>query len=231
MASTQSQVDAAVNATNNASGQLVPTGTPFMWLTDTAPAGYVFANGQAISRTTYAALFAVFSTTFGAGDGSTTFNVPDMREAVPFGKSTMGGTTSKGLVPQYTTTAVGALVGEGQHTLATAEIPAHNHPASSSSSSTSSSSSSSTSTVHDPSHYHPYTASTSGSVSAGPSGYPIGQQTGDTSSAYTGITVSTTTSTTTTTSTSTTTTIRNPGGGGGHNNVQPSFVVNFIIKT
>lgn len=44
------------------------------------PAGYLFCNGQAVSRTTYAALFAILGTNFGAGDGSTTFNVPDYRD-------------------------------------------------------------------------------------------------------------------------------------------------------
>jgi microcystin-dependent protein len=44
-----------------------------------APAGYIKANGAAVSRTTYSALFTAISTTFGAGDGTTTFNVPDLR--------------------------------------------------------------------------------------------------------------------------------------------------------
>lgn len=52
---------------------------------NTAPTGYLKANGAAVSRTTYAALFAVIGTTFGAGDGSTTFNVPDMRAEFPRG--------------------------------------------------------------------------------------------------------------------------------------------------
>ena len=44
------------------------------------PAGYLFCNGQAVSRTTYSALFGILGTNFGAGDGSTTFNVPDYRD-------------------------------------------------------------------------------------------------------------------------------------------------------
>jgi microcystin-dependent protein len=47
--------------------------------TNTAPTGWLKANGAAISRSTYAALFAAIGTTYGAGDGSTTFNVPDLR--------------------------------------------------------------------------------------------------------------------------------------------------------
>ena len=51
----------------------------------TAPSGWLKANGAALSRTTYATLFAAIGTTFGAGDGSTTFNVPDLRGEFPRG--------------------------------------------------------------------------------------------------------------------------------------------------
>ena len=63
----------------------VPTGTGLDFYGATAPTGYIFCDGSAVSRTTYAALFAVLSTTYGAGDGSTTFNVPDAR-----GRGTVG---------------------------------------------------------------------------------------------------------------------------------------------
>lgn len=55
------------------------TGAVVYFARDTAPAGWLKANGAAISRTTYAALFSVIGTTFGSGDGSTTFNIPDLR--------------------------------------------------------------------------------------------------------------------------------------------------------
>jgi microcystin-dependent protein len=54
-----------------------PSGEITMWPTNTAPAGWQLCDGSAISRTTYATLFAVIGTTFGVGDGSTTFNVPN----------------------------------------------------------------------------------------------------------------------------------------------------------
>lgn len=57
----------------------VPAGTVIHVAKNSAPAGYLKANGAAVSRTTYAALFAAIGTTFGAGDGSTTFNLPDLR--------------------------------------------------------------------------------------------------------------------------------------------------------
>ena len=55
------------------------------WGKSTAPAGYVLCDGTAISRTTYADLFAVISTTYGVGDGSSTFNVPDLQGKMPQG--------------------------------------------------------------------------------------------------------------------------------------------------
>lgn len=57
----------------------IKSGMTVMWPSSTVPAGYLECAGQLVSRTTYAALFAVIGTSFGAGDGSTTFNVPDMR--------------------------------------------------------------------------------------------------------------------------------------------------------
>lgn len=57
----------------------VPVGAVFHFAASTAPTGFLVCNGSAVSRTTYAALFAIVSTTYGAGDGSTTFNLPDLR--------------------------------------------------------------------------------------------------------------------------------------------------------
>ena len=60
-------------------GATMPAGAVIFVAMDTAPSGYLKANGDAISRTTYADLFTAIGTTFGVGDGSTTFNLPDMR--------------------------------------------------------------------------------------------------------------------------------------------------------
>lgn len=68
-----------ITALNSAVASAVPTGAVFQWDLPTAPTGYLLQNGAAVSRTTYAALFALYGTTFGAGDGSTTFNLPDKR--------------------------------------------------------------------------------------------------------------------------------------------------------
>jgi hypothetical protein len=59
---------------------LSPTGTVIWFAGSTAPEGYLLCNGSAVSRTTYADLFAVIGTTYGAGDGSTTFNLPQLSD-------------------------------------------------------------------------------------------------------------------------------------------------------
>jgi microcystin-dependent protein len=83
-----------------------PTGVINMWPTASAPTGYLLCDGTAVSRTTYAALFAVVSTTFGVGDGSTTFNVPNYTNRMPYG-TTIGSTggSANAIVVSHTHTA------------------------------------------------------------------------------------------------------------------------------
>ena len=68
----------------------LPAGSIIQWSSNTAPANWLICDGSAVSRTTYSSLFAVIGTTYGTGDGSTTFNLPDLRGRVPVGKN--GGT-------------------------------------------------------------------------------------------------------------------------------------------
>lgn len=76
----------------------VPIGGAMPYFGTTAPnSAFVFPYGQAISRTTYSALFTLLSTTFGVGDGSTTFNIPDIRGRVIAGKDDMGGSSANRL--------------------------------------------------------------------------------------------------------------------------------------
>ena len=84
----------------------------------TAPDGYLMCDGAAVSRTTYAALFAVIGTTYGAGDGSTTFNVPDLQGRFPLGAGAGDGLTAR---------TVGQKDGEEGHALTIEEMPAHSH--------------------------------------------------------------------------------------------------------
>ena len=65
----------------------IPTGTIVPWSTGSVPSGFLECNGAAVSRSTYAALFAIISTTYGSGDGASTFNVPDLQDNVAVGKS------------------------------------------------------------------------------------------------------------------------------------------------
>ncbi len=66
------------------------TGGIIMYGGSSAPSGYLMCDGTAVSRTTYSTLFGIIGTTFGTGDGSTTFNVPDLRQRFPLGKATSG---------------------------------------------------------------------------------------------------------------------------------------------
>ena len=82
-----------------------PTGSIFMWGTASAPTGYLFCNGTAVSRTTYSALFALIATTFGVGDGSTTFNLPNFSGSMPIGVT---GATSSGFTATISNGSGGA---------------------------------------------------------------------------------------------------------------------------
>jgi microcystin-dependent protein len=94
----------------------VITGGILMWGTATAPTGYLLCNGTAVSRTTYATLFGIISTTFGAGDGSTTFNLPDYRDRFAVGAGTTYSANSTGgskdaIIVSHTHTATPSLTG------------------------------------------------------------------------------------------------------------------------
>ena len=95
------------------------TGTILPTVATSAPNGWLLCDGSAVSRTTYANLFALVSTTFGAGDGSTTFNLPDLRGRAIIGVGTGAGLTAR---------TRGQTGGAETHSLAEAELPAHGHP-------------------------------------------------------------------------------------------------------
>lgn len=94
-----------------------PAGAIVPWVVATAPSGWLMCNGAAVSRTTYATLFSVIGTTYGAGDGSTTFNVPDLRGRVAVGQNPNDATF----------TNLGANGGEKAVTLTESQIPSHTH--------------------------------------------------------------------------------------------------------
>lgn len=88
-----------------------------MYAGDTAPTGWLMCDGSAVSRVNYSDLFAVIGTTYGSGDGSTTFNLPDLRGRVAVGY--------KSSDTSFDT--LGETGGEKTHTLTTQEIPSHGH--------------------------------------------------------------------------------------------------------
>lgn len=100
--------------------QSIATGTILMFGGAAAPGGWLLCNGAAVSRTGYAGLFTAIGTTYGSGDGGTTFNLPDMR-----GRAAIGA----GQGPGLTNRALGVPGGEESHLLTIAEMPLHGHPA------------------------------------------------------------------------------------------------------
>ena len=79
---------AVLTATQTNTDLANPTGVMAPYAGATAPTGWLLCDGTAVSRTTYAALFAITSTTYGVGNGTTTFNVPDLRGRIPVGAGT-----------------------------------------------------------------------------------------------------------------------------------------------
>jgi microcystin-dependent protein len=166
-----------------------------------APSLWLLCYGQAISRTTYSSLFAVISTTYGVGDGSTTFNVPDLRGRVVAGQDDMGGTSADRLTNvsgSLDGDTLGATGGGETVTLTASHLPDHNV------------------TITDPGHLHSVSAPVS-NVAAG--------TTGTASAAIS----STNTATNTTGITAAFGTTARGGAQTAHNNVQPTIVLNKII--
>lgn len=191
----------AANMQNVAS--VMPTGAVLMYGASVAPTGFLPCDGGFYSRTTYATLFSVIGTTWGVGDGLTTFNVPDMRGRAPIGVGQGPGLTSRILA---------ASGGEESHLLTTPEIPSHTHV--------------------DAGHSHIATDSGhshlvgfilnavggGGSETVHPQAGEAGNYASHSGTANVTIANGVAAN-------------RNTGGGGVHNNMQPWAAINFIIKT
>ena len=104
----------------------IPTATIVPWTSASVPTGFLECDGAAVSRSTYSALFAIVGTTYGSGDGSSTFNVPNLQDNVAVGKS---GTKNLGSTGGANTVAAAGTVGgsTANATLSTAQLASHSH--------------------------------------------------------------------------------------------------------
>src|SRR6056297_3282287 len=102
-----------------------PTGAVIPFAGSSAPSGWFFCNGQELNRSTNSALFNAIGTTFGEGDGSTTFAVPDLRDRFALGANSIGGSDA-GRVDNFSTSP-GDSGGSDEHQLTEAEMPSHDH--------------------------------------------------------------------------------------------------------
>ena len=180
----------------------MPSGVLMPYGGSSAPTGFLLCDGSAVSRSTYADLFSAIGTTYGSGNGSTTFNIPDLRGRVIAGQDDMGGSSANRLTNQsggLNGDTLGATGGAETHTLTTAQLASHTH------------SFSDTDTVSNVAIPRTFiSGSTSNSVNA--DGSAVRVDDGSITVSISGTTGS-------------------AGSGSAHNNVQPTIILNYIIKT
>jgi microcystin-dependent protein len=189
---------------------LIAPGTIHAFAGSGVPSGWLWCDGSAVSRTTYAALYAAIGVLWGIGNGTTTFNLPDLRGRAPIGYCN---TPATGI----TSRAYAERLGEETHVITTAELAVHTHG------------------VTDPTHYHVieqsahthgYVNPTAGTVTVAGGSNPIYQPGGSTQTAAavagTGSFVD---------AAATGIALQNTGSGAAHNNMMPYAVLSYIIKT
>lgn len=181
-----------VNTTVIPPSPLMPAGTMLDYAGITVPPGFLAADGSAVSRSTYADLFAAIGTAWGAGDGTTTFNLPDASGRASIGSGTYNDSGTGGSV----TRSLGQTLGASVHTLTVPQLASHTH-------------------IQNP---HSHVFSIPGSIGAGLGSGPYN------------LVESTYPLTQALATNNTTATNQNAGGSEPHNNMQPSMVINKIIK-
>ena len=168
----------------------VPSGAVFPFAGASAPSGFILCFGQAINRSTYSDLFTAIGTTYGTGDGSSTFNLPDLRGRAVAGQDDMGGSSANRLTGQTGGVDGDTLGGTGgleTHTLTEAQSP----------------------TISDN-----YTGTGTNTI-ADNAGNTLLTSFGSLARTLPGVDGAG----------------ADFGGGGAHNNVQPTLILNYIIKT
>ena len=206
----------------NTDSRLMPSGSITQFAGSATPAGWLICDGAAVSRATYSALFAIVGTTYGAGDGSTTFNVPNLKGRVPVGLDSA----------QTEFDALGETGGAKTHTLTSAEMPSHTHVQNSHNHTQDAHGHGSTGVAgnHTHGHHvgwsedvgtHDWAFNNGADVSFMRHGNWTTNAAGDHSH---------TISSATATNQAATATNQNTGGGGAHNNLQPYITLNYIIK-
>ena len=174
---------------------IMPAGSVIPYAGASAPTGFLLCDGSNVSRTTYATLFAVIGTTYGAGDGSSTFALPDLRGRVVAGQDDMGGASADRLTDQtggLNGDTLGDTGGSETQALTEANLPAHTH------------------TFSDTDSITVGTLVSGDSVNRGGSGQLF-------SNNSVTVSISGTTS--------------SVGSDTAHNNVQPTIILNYIIRT
>ena len=122
--------DSAVTAAKLSSDAAFTSGMVMPFAGTSAPTGWLLAYGQAVSRSTYSSLFTAIGTTYGSGDGSSTFNLPDLRGRVVAGQDDMGSASANRLTNQtggLDGDTLGATGGSETHTLSVSQLASHSH--------------------------------------------------------------------------------------------------------
>lgn len=198
------------------------------------PSDYLLCDGSAVSRTTYARLFGVVGTAYGAGDGSTTFNLPNLVNNFPVGAGGAHALAATGGSDTMNVTVQG-------HALTVSELPAHNHPLTDPGHNHGVLDGQHSHGVSDPGHAHNYTAmqapwnGSNSDVAAGTSGT---QYSSSTTPSNTGVSVIASSANISLQAAATGASVGNTGSGTAHThtnttstNLPPFLGLNFIIKT
>lgn len=202
------------------------SGVVWQFAGSTAPAGWLLCNGDAVSRAEYSALFGIIGTAYGAGDGTTTFNLPDLR-----GRAAIGAGSGAGL----TTRALGNVGGAESHVLTQAELPDYALTVTDGGHTHTFTGTPHTHTVSDTGHTHDsangnFVNDDTGTEYVGMAG-GAGNTDAATASATTGVTIDNATAGGSNSTEFTGITVESGGGDTAFSTMPPFAVLNWIIKT